>query len=161
MHINFEKTSFLQKRFITKIFNEALRQTKNQSENLVINISFVDAEQIKALNLQHRNIDRATDVLSFPMLEIAYPQTIKEFEDEISPDGNLYLGDIVICKEVAEKQAKEYGHSIRREIGFLALHGLLHLLGYDHIEKEEEHVMMSISENILSSLKLTREVRDV
>ena len=161
MQINFEKTSFMQKRLITKIFCQALNETENQMDNLVVNIYFASEQEIQKINKQHRDIDRATDVLSFPLLDIVYPQTVNDFCSEISPDGNLYLGDIVICKEVAKKQAKEYGHSLNREIGFLALHGLLHLLGYDHIEKQDEQVMMSTSEKILEKVKLAREVKNV
>ena len=106
-----------------------------------VNITFVDNERIKKLNAKHRNIDKATDVLSFPMGENGdYP---------VNPETNFkILGDIVISVERAVAQAEEYDHSLRRELGFLTTHSMLHLLGYDHVnggieaakmrEREEE-----------------------
>ena len=82
-------------------------------------------------------------------------QKLSEFESE-KVDGLLFLGDIVICKDVAKRQAKEYGHSLKREVCFLALHSLLHLLGYDHIEKDEEKEMMAVAEKILNKFGAKR-----
>ena len=113
--------------------------------------------RIKELNNLYRKVDRETDVLSFPMLDIVYPQSVKDFKEEYAPDGSLYLGDIVICPKIAKKQAKQYGHSKKREIGFLALHGFLHILGYDHIESEDEKVMMETSERVLNEMELKRD----
>ena len=95
-------------------------------------------------------------VLYFPQLQIKYPQKLGEFVSEISPDGLLRLGDIVICKQRAKAQAKQLGHNYKRELAFLALHGFLHLLGYDHIEKEDEKIMNDMCEKILSSLNIKR-----
>ena len=81
---------------------------------------------------------------------------MKEFEQEKDEEGILFLGDIVICKKVAYKQAKEYGHSKKREICFLALHGLLHLLGYDHIEKKDEKLMTKTANSILEKFGVER-----
>ena len=125
-------------------------------QNVCVSVTFENQEKIKQLNNDFRKIDKSTDVLSFPLLDIQYPQKLNDFKDEYSPDGNLYLGDIVICPEIAKSQAKYYKHSLKREIGFLALHGLLHLLGYDHIEKEDEEVMTKVSEEILQSLNIKR-----
>ena len=90
------------------------------------------------------------------MLDIKFPQRIEDFEYERTPDGILNLGDIVICPKVAKKQAKYFNHGKEREISFLALHGLLHLLGYDHIEKNDEEIMTKTSEEILKSLNIKR-----
>lgn len=130
--------------------------TDNNIDGIEVTVSFVDGQTIQKYNKQHRNVDRETDVLSFPMLNIHYTQTVKDFAGEIMPDGSLYLGDVVICKKVAKRQAKEYGHKTKREVAFLALHGLLHLLGYDHIEKDDEKVMMAKSEEILSACDIKR-----
>lgn len=156
MIVNFEKVGFRYKRLIKKIFNRAEEVTNNKFDNVVVTVSFANEEQIHNLNKEYRDVDRATDVLSFPMLDKNYKQNISLFKDDVSPDGNLYLGDIVICKTVAKRQAKQYKHSLKREISFLALHGLLHLYGYDHIEKEDEVVMMSTAENVLNSLNIKR-----
>ncbi len=105
-----------------------------------------DAEEIQGLNASYRNIDRVTDVLTFPAWEgdaIACP-----------PDG--YLGDIAVCLERAQEQAEEYGHSLERELAFLAVHGSLHLLGYDHMEPKDEQEMFAKQTEILNAMGITR-----
>lgn len=101
---------------------------------------FVDHDEIRRLNQTYRNIDRITDVLSFPNDE----------EDDKS------LGDVFICLEQADKQRTKYGHSFNREVGFLAVHGYLHLKGYDHHTKDEEDIMIKKQEEILKKAKLER-----
>lgn len=156
MQIDFKGAGRCHKKLITKIYNKALEITDNNLQNVCVSVSFENEETIKQLNSEFRQIDKSTDVLSFPMLDIHYPEKLKDFKDEYSPDGNLYLGDIVICPNIAKQQAKYYKHSKKREMGFLALHGLLHLLGYDHIESQDEEVMTSVSEKILQSLNIKR-----
>ena len=156
MVIQFHKIDFFTRRLIKKIFSVALFSTDNFSVECEVNVSFVKGEKIRELNKLFRGVDKVTDVLSFPLLDIKYPQKLSEFEEEVSPDGVLRLGDIVICKERAKEQARQFGHSLKREIAFLSLHGLLHLLGFDHIEKEDEKVMNEVSEKILASLNIKR-----
>ena len=156
MILNFENVGHKYKKLIKKTYEKALEMTDNSEEGIEITVSFVDGQTIQKYNKQHRNVDRETDVLSFPMLNIHYSQKVSEFLDEKMPDGSLYLGDVVICKKVAKQQAKEYGHKTKREVAFLALHGLLHLLGYDHIEDDDEKVMMAKSEEILSACDIKR-----
>lgn len=156
MEINFEGVGLRYRKLIKKIYNKALELTQNTLEGVELTISFVSANKIRQYNKQYRGVDRATDVLSFPMLNINYKQSVRDFAEELLPNGTLYLGDVVICKKVAKLQAKEYGHSLKREVAFLALHGLLHVLGYDHIEKEDEEIMMKKSEEILDSLGIKR-----
>ncbi len=110
-------------------------------EHLEFNIILVNNERIHEINKEYRNVDRPTDVISFAL----------EDNSEIKLEGNRVLGDIYISIDKAREQAKEYGHSLLRELSFLAVHGFLHLLGYDHMKKEEEEVMFELQEEILSS----------
>ena len=161
MQINFESVDGKYKKLIKVIYDQAMKFTGNDNNQTWLTISFVKPERIRELNKAFRDVDKVTDVLSFPMLNIVYPQKLEEFKNENEPDGSLYLGDVVICKKVAKFQAKQYGHSKKREVGFLALHGLLHLLGYDHIEEEDEKIMTQTSNEILDSLNIKRENCDV
>lgn len=109
-------------------------------------VLITDAEEIQRLNGSYRNIDRVTDVLTFPAWEgdaILCP-----------PDG--YLGDIAICYERAEEQSQEYGHSLERELAFLSVHGALHILGYDHMTSEDEAKMMGKQDEILIEMGYPR-----
>lgn len=129
----------------------AVLKHDNINKNVEISIVFVDNETIKELNLKHRNKHNVTDVLSFPLsddLDNCF----------INPETNLYmLGDIVISIEKAYEQAKEYSHSIKREIAYLTVHSMLHLLGYDHENSQEEYKLMRIKEeHILNSLGASR-----
>lgn len=112
-----------------------------------VSITIVDNEEIRLLNKKHRNKDYATDVLSFPM------ET--DFTG-LGSDDNILLGDIVISLEKAIEQAESYNHSIKREIGFLVAHSMLHLLGYDHLEEVEEKEMIKKQEEVLNSIGLNR-----
>lgn len=125
-------------------------------DNAEISLSFVDNDAIKELNKETRNKDAVTDVLSFPMLEADEDGTLIIYDEDIVDDCVL-LGDIVISAERAVEQSKEYGHSLIREICFLAVHSALHLLGYDHERSEsEEKLQFEKQEEILSSLGITR-----
>lgn len=140
-----------------KILEEVLKITKNNVKNVAVGIEFVPWYKIKSLNKKIRNINKVTDVLSFPMLEGKKFDFLSQCDDERDPyTKELYLGDIVVCYRRAKKQAKTFGHSIEREICFLTLHGLLHLLGFDHIEKNDEVEMMEIAEKILKKFGITR-----
>ncbi len=120
-----------------------------------ISVTLVDNESIRAINNEQRGIDKATDVLSFPMLEFDEDGCA---DAEFDFDGDLVvLGDIVISMERAKAQAEEYGHSFIREIAFLTAHSMLHLLGYDHVNSaEEEKIMFTKQENILQSMGIVR-----
>ena len=145
------------KREIQKIYEKTAIVLGEDFSRVNVSLNFVSEDEILNLNNQFRNIDKKTDVLSFPNLNKKYDQKLSEFDSERNfDDGLLFLGDIVICKKVAYEQAKEYGHSKKREICFLALHGLLHLLGYDHIKSDEEKIMNETAEKILASLGVNR-----
>lgn len=147
----------LYKRKIRRLFQIASLVLKEDFSYVNVSLNFVDGGTIKDLNKRFRNIDNVTDVLSFPNLNKLPMQSLSEFDGEKNvDDGLLFLGDIIICKEVAKKQAKEYGHSLKREVCFLALHGLLHLLGYDHIEQDDEKLMQSTAKQILDKAGINR-----
>ncbi|WP_033828382.1 rRNA maturation RNase YbeY [Bacillus andreraoultii] len=120
-------------------------------ENSELSLSFVDNNRIHEINREYRGIDRPTDVISFALEE----QTEEEM-DIVGNDLPRVLGDIIISIPKAKEQAEEYGHSFIRELGFLAVHGFLHLLGYDHGTKEEEREMFHKQEEILKEFGLTR-----
>ncbi len=148
---------FPYKRKFEKLFETAGRILGEDFSKVNVSVNFVSEGEIKDLNNKFRQIDKVTDVLSFPNLEKSYFQKLTEFDGERNPDdGILFLGDIVICKKVAKKQAKDYGHGAKREICFLALHGLLHLLGFDHIKEEEERLMKAASEDTLQAFGVSR-----
>jgi len=148
---------FPYKHKIKKIYETAGKVLGEDFSMVSVSINFVSGEEIHNLNRTFRDTDRETDVLSFPNLNKKYDQSLKDFDAERNfDDKKLFLGDIVICKKIAYAQAKEYGHSKQREVCFLALHGLLHLLGYDHIEKEDEKIMMAKAEEILSMVGVQR-----
>ncbi len=123
-----------------------------------VSVTVVDNEDIREINRDTRNIDASTDVLSFPMLYFDENGDIIDSDFDMDGD-NLILGDIVISAERAKEQAKEFGHSFRREIAFLTVHSMLHLLGYDHVDDPEgEKIMFGKQEDILNKLGITREV---
>ena len=127
-----------------------------------VSLTLVDNERIRELNREYRQIDRATDVLSFPLVDYAVPgdfSVVSENEaDYFDPEtGELMLGDIVISVERAAEQAAEYSHSLRREFSFLIAHSMLHLMGYDHMIPEEAEVMEARQEAVLAALGITRE----
>lgn len=126
-----------------------------------VNLLLTDDEGIHAVNKEMRDIDRATDVLSFPMLEYESPGDFGFLEEEefaFHPEtGELVFGDIVISVDRVYAQAEEYGHSLQREFAFLIAHSMLHLCGYDHMVPEEAAVMERRQEAILEGLGITRE----
>ncbi len=125
-----------------------------------VNLLLTGEEEIHEMNNNFRQIDRATDVLSFPMLEFDEAGDFEKFEemDEVfDPEsGELVLGDIVICKEKVFQQAEAYGHSIRREFAFLIAHSMLHLFGFDHMVEEEREEMEAKQREILEKIHILR-----
>ncbi|MDQ0058363.1 rRNA maturation RNase YbeY [Paenibacillus harenae] len=124
-----------------------------------VTLTFTDDEEIHKLNLEYRNIDRPTDVLSFAMQDDGVEELNiifeVETEDEIDPISGM-LGDIIISAETAVRQSEEYGHSLEREIGFLFVHGFLHLIGYDHQDEAGEAEMTAKQEAVLQQAGLSR-----
>ncbi|WPC42521.1 rRNA maturation RNase YbeY [Clostridium sp. JS66] len=127
-----------------------------------VSVIFVDNEKIKEINKENRNIDKVTDVLSFPMLDYekgkVFKDTYKDFNfSHVDLDeGSLVLGDIVLSLEKAKEQSLEFNHSFIREVVYLTIHSVLHLLGYDHMEEDEKSIMRKREEQILEKFHLTR-----
>ena len=130
----------------------ALKGEGMDPDPVSLSVSFVGKEEIRELNRTYRGVDRQTDVLSFPLYERG---CIPETED-LEEDEELAIGDVVICEEVCEAQAKEYGHSVQREIVYLFTHSVFHLLGYDHETEEDKADMRAREEEVMSLLGLER-----
>lgn len=126
---------------------------------LKIECEFVDEEEIRRLNSEMRGIDKVTDVLSFPELENIKGKPIKKAEHpfELDEDGALLIGSLAVCVKRAKEQAEEYNHSYYRELNYLIVHGILHCLGYDHIEEKDKAEMRAKEEEILGGMGITRE----
>ncbi len=155
------KLDFDYTELITAVINEALAYVECPYEASV-NVLLTDKEAIREMNRQYREIDRSTDVLSFPMVDYEIPADFSRLEEDpdayFDPDsGELLLGDIVISMETMSAQAREYGHTEKRELAFLVAHSMLHLSGYDHMEDGEREIMEEKQEAILRRLHLTRE----
>ena len=139
---------------IKKVVEQCFKEENMEDSKLYISITLTTPEHIHEINKQYRNVDRATDVLSFPMFEkeeIDNKIAEHEFEHED------VLGDIVISIEQVEKQAKEYGHSFEREFAYMLVHGFYHLMGYDHIKEEDKVIMRPKEEKVLEKLGIRRE----
>jgi len=131
----------------------------NAPSNYEVSVSFVDSDEIQRLNKEYRAKDAPTDVLSFMLSDPSTwlgktnkPSTPNKLIESDISDIPIALGDIVICEEIAKQQAEIYGHSLERELGFLLIHGLLHLAGYDHMTEEDETKMRQAQREILRDL---------
>lgn len=133
----------------------ALNERIKPEFDVSVTITAVSGEEIRRLNRETRSVDRVTDVLSYPMLEFSEPcvPVEKIMPWDFDPETNsVFMGDIILCKEKIEEQAKEYGHSFLRESVYLTLHGLLHLFGYDHISESDKKIMREKEKEILAVL---------
>lgn len=139
---------------IKKVVEKCFEEEGISASKLCLTITLTTPENIKKINKEYRNIDKETDVLSFPMFE-------KQELDEIIANKKFeyedVLGDIVISIARVEEQAKEYGHSFERELSYMVVHGFYHVMGYDHIKEEDKQKMRPKEEKILNELKITRE----
>ena len=139
---------------IKKVIEKCFKEEKLEKSKLYISIILTTPEHIHEINKQYRDVDKETDVLSFPMFEK------QELDDKIKNQDFEYedvLGDIVISIEKVEEQAKEYGHSFEREFSYMLVHGFYHLMGYDHIKEEDKIKMRPKEENILNQLGIRRD----
>lgn len=147
------------KKLAESVINAALDYEKFPYE-VEVSLTFMDMDGIQQANREFREIDRPTDVLSFPMLSYPAPGDFSELEelnDITNPEtDDVVLGDIVLCVPKIYEQAEEYGHSVKREYAFLIAHSMLHLMGYDHMEEEERIDMEKRQKEILDILKIYR-----
>ena len=141
---------------VNKVITAAL-DAEQVTASCEVNVLVTDDEAIHQINLDMREVDRPTDVLSFPMFDLAPGE--KPGEEDADPDTGLVpLGDMVISLERARAQAQEFGHSVEREVSYLAVHSVLHLLGYDHMDEGDMKAQMrGREETILTALGITRE----
>lgn len=146
-----EKKEYI--KIINQVINECFETENLTDKNLYINIILTTPTEIQKYNKEYRGIDKATDVLSFPMFEKQEIVDIQENGNEIHD----VLGDIIISIEQVERQAIEYGHSFERELAYMLVHGFYHLMGYDHIKEEDKIEMRPKEEYVLNKLKIVRE----
>lgn len=136
-------------KIIKKVLQKCFEEENLQDKKLYVNVVLTNDENIRNINREHRQIDKPTDVLSFPMYE-------KEELKNLKLENKDILGDMVISIERVEEQAKEYGHSFERELAYMVVHSFYHLLGYDHIKEEDKMKMRPKEENILQKLNINR-----
>lgn len=161
LNLLLDETAEKQNYFDVEAISKAVCRVLKQCSRYAIEVSFVNDEEIKKINDEQRGIDKVTDVLSFPMLDGIRGKSVKiadfplDYDEEL---GSIFMGSIVICLKRAKEQAEEYGHSEKREINYLLVHGILHLFGYDHMTDEDKAQMRDLEEKIMTKLNLTRDV---
>lgn len=148
----------LREPFISSIIKKCITKTLDAESvpaDCEINVLVTGDQVIRGINASTRNIDQATDVLSFPMFDLKPGEFPEEYDDMLDPETGLCpLGDMVISLERAKAQAREFGHSIRREVGYLTIHSMLHLLGYDHMDEgKQKKLMRKREEEIASAIR--------
>ena len=142
------------KEFAKQVVSTCFSEEKLNNLNFYLSITLTSPNEIHKLNKEYRNVDKETDVLSFPMFEKEELENIIEIQKKnLVPEP---IGDIVISIEKVEEQAKEYGHSFERELSYMIVHGFYHIMGYDNIEEKDKVVMRPKEEKILEILKQTR-----
>ena len=150
MQIFYDSDFELEKELLDKMEEGAVicvEQEGIDADRVEISLTLVDAEEIQQLNADYRNVDKVTDVLSFP-----------QYDDlnELPEEGEIMLGDVIICRQRAEEQAEEFGHSVEREMVYLFVHSICHLLGYDHMEEAEKAEMRAKEESVMEKIRVTR-----
>ena len=152
-YLNLEENAEYEE-IVKKVIAKCYEEENLLDSKLIITITFTTPEEIHKINKEYRQVDRPTDVLSFPMFER------KELEEKIEKQDFEHedvLGDIIISIEKVKEQAEEYGHSFERELSYMVVHGFYHLMGYDHIKEEDKKEMRPKEDKILNELKITRE----
>lgn len=150
LKIKCDDKSFVKLKKLAKCVYEEL----GQKDKLVAEVEFVDETEIKRLNREFRNVDKVTDVLSFPTLDGIRGTVVKaeDFPYDVDLKGRVMIGSIAVCVSRAKEQAAEYKHSEEREFTYLVLHGLLHLMGYDHTTEEDKKQMRDIEKRVCAKI---------
>ena len=148
-YLNLEENQIYEKT-VEKVLHKCFEEEGLLDSKLIITITFTTPEEIRKINKKYRKLDKATDVLSFPMFEK------DELDEKIKNKDFLYedvLGDIIISIEKVKEQAEEYGHSFERELSYMLVHGFYHLMGYDHIEDADKKKMRAMEDKIINQMK--------
>lgn len=154
--ITFTGVSLPEKKLLKKV-EKAVFERVGQENFFSVDLAVTDGDTVRQFNREYRGIDAETDVLSFPYFDkLQLPVKKEDFTDEAFDGKYVALGSIMISRERVAKQAEEYGHSFERELGFLTCHGLLHLLGFDHMTPEEEKEMFGLTDAIMNGVGLKR-----
>ena len=154
-----EKLECTTSKLLKKVAKKTLKMLGQKPRILDVCVNFVYDNEMRELNTRTRSITDTTDVLSYPNLNDVYNKIItkKSFSNEISPETNrIFLGDVVINLDRAKEQSQEYGHSIQRELSYLLVHSILHLLGYDHMDELDKNLMRAQEERVLAEFNLKR-----
>ena len=142
-------------KLLESIFKQALVFTGQTSDKLCVSLQFVEEKEMQEINKEMRGVDKVTDVLSFPLTSVKVGEVIdlKDYPFDVDNDsGELSIGDIVMCLDKIKEQAQEFGHSQMREVCYLFVHAMLHLLGYDHEHESDKAIMREAEENILAQV---------
>lgn len=154
--IGFTGANFRERRLVRRV-EKAVYSVLGQRDIFTVDLAVTDGATVRAYNRETRGVDAETDVLSFPYFEgLKLPVTENDFSDEAFDGKRVALGSIMISSPRAHEQAEAFGHSYERELGFLACHGLLHLLGFDHIKEEDERKMNAVAEKVMATVGLKR-----
>lgn len=154
--IGFTGANFRERRLVRRV-EKAVYSVLGQRDIFTVDLAVTDGATVRAYNRETRGVDAETDVLSFPYFEgLKLPVTENDFSDEAFDGKRVALGSIMISSPRAHEQAEAFGHSYERELGFLACHGLLHLLGFDHIKEEDERRMNAVAEKVMAAVGLKR-----
>lgn len=154
--IEFTGANFRECRLVRRV-EKAVYYVLGQRDIFTVDLAVTDGATVRAYNRETRGVDAETDVLSFPYFEgLKLPVTENDFSDEAFDGKRVALGSIMISSPRAHEQAEAFGHSYERELGFLACHGLLHLLGFDHIKEEDERKMNAVAEKVMAAVGLKR-----
>ena len=152
----FTGANFRERRLVRSV-EKAVYSVLGQRDIFTVDLAVTDGATVRAYNRETRGVDAETDVLSFPYFEgLKLPVTENDFSDEAFDGKRVALGSIMISSPRAHEQAEAFGHSYERELGFLACHGLLHLLGFDHIKEEDERRMNAVAEKVMAAAGLKR-----
>ena len=154
--IEFTGANFRERRLVRRV-EKAVYSVLGQRDIFTVDLAVTDGATVRAYNRETRGVDAETDVLSFPYFEgLKLPVTENDFSDEAFDGKRVALGSIMISSPRAHEQAEAFGHSYERELGFLACHGLLHLLGFEHIKEEDERRMNAVAEKVMAAVGLKR-----